>query len=333
MSDCRAKIVGMPQIAERLILVVGDDEFLRSQVTSKVIAGQRAARPGVDLALERVDAAQADAANAVADALSPALFGGERITVVKSGDQATKDLVGVLTQYAAVPDPDICLIVEHSGAGRAKALAADLQKLGAAVERVPVVKSADDRLKYVRAEVSAAGGKIDAKAAAALLEAVGDDLRSLSSASRQLVSDAGGSITAETVARYYRGRADVKVYAVADEVVGGRIESSLEQLRWALHDGVAEVVIADAIAESVRSVAKVAAAGRADPNALAGRLGMPAWKIRRIRQNSGTWSAPGLTEAMRIAARLNAEVKGQAADPQYAIEKAILDIAAARSVK
>ena len=92
-------------------------------------------------------------------------------------------------------------------------------------------------------------------------------------------------------------------------------------------------MIADAIAESVRSVAKVAAAGRADPNALAGRLGMPAWKIRRIRQNSGTWSAQGLTEAMRIAARLNAEVKGQAADPQYAIEKAILDIAAARSVK
>lgn len=323
----------MPQIAERLVLIVGDDEFLRSQATSKAVAAQRAARPGVDLALERVDASTADAANALADALSPALFGGERIVVLRSADQATKDLQTVLTQYAAAPDPEICVIVEHSGGGRAKSLAPDLQKLGAAVERVPVVKSLDDRIKYVRSEVAAASGRIDAKAAAALVEAVGEDLRSLSAAARQLVADAGGTVTADTVARYYRGRADLKVYAVADEIVAGRPEAGLEQLRWALHDGAAEVVIADAIAESVRSVAKVAAAGRADPNTLAQRLGMPAWKIRKIRQSAGGWSAPGLTRAMQVVARLNGEVKGQAADPRYALEKAVLDIAEARAIR
>jgi DNA polymerase III subunit delta len=323
----------MPQIAERLILIVGEDEFLRSQETTKVIAAQRAARADADPMLERVDATAPDAANAVADALSPALFGGERIVVLKSAESSTKDLVAVLTQYTSSMDPEICLIVEHSGAGRAKSLAADLQKAGAAVQRVPTVKSAEDRLKYVRSEVTAAGGKIDPKAAAVLVEAVGEDLRSLSSAARQLVADAGGAITAEIVARYYRGRADVKVYAVADEIVAGHIEQGLERLRWALHEGTAEVVIADAIAESVRSVAKVAAAGRANPNALAGRLGMPAWKIRRIQQSSGGWSAAGLTEAMQIAARLNGEVKGQAADPRYAIEKAVLDIARAHSIR
>lgn len=323
----------MPQIAERLILVVGEDDFLRSQETTKVMVGQRAARPDADLALERVDASTADAASSVADALSPALFGGERIVVLKSAEASTKDLVAVLTQYAASTDPEICLIVEHSGGGRAKTLAVDLQKAGAAVHRVPTVKSAEDRLKYVRSEVVAVGGKIDAKAAAALVEAVGEDLRSLSSAARQLVADAGGAITAEIVARYYRGRADVKVYAVADEIVAGHVAQGLERLRWALHEGTAEVVIADAIAESVRSVAKVAAAGRGNPNTLAGRLGMPAWKIRRIQQSSGGWSAAGLTQAMQIAARLNGEVKGQAADPQYAIEKAVLDIARAHSIR
>lgn len=323
----------MPKIAERLVLVVGENDFLRSQVTSNVVAVQRAAREGSDMALERVEAGSADAATALADALSPALFGGERIVVLRSADQSTKDMVGVLSAYVAAPDPDICLIVEHSGAGRAKTLATDLQKAGAAVERVPTVKSAEDRLRYVRSEVAAAGGKIDQKAAAALLEAVGEDLRSLSSAARQLVSDAGGAITAAVVARYYRGRADVKVYAVADEIVAGRIEPSLERLRWALHEGTAEVVIADAIAESVRSVAKVAAAGRGNPTSLAQRLGMPAWKIRRIQQSSSGWSAAGLTEAMQIAARLNGEVKGQAADAQYAIEKAVLDIARAHRMR
>lgn len=323
----------MPQIAERLILVVGEDDFLRSQVTTKVVAAQRAARPDADPTLERVDAAATDAANAAADALSPALFGGERIVVLKSADQATKDLVAVLTQYAAAPDPEICLIVEHSGGGRARGFAADLQRFGAAVQRVPAVKSAEERLRYVRSEVGAVGGKIDVKAASALIEAVGEDLRSLSSAARQLVADADGAITAEVVARYHRGRADVKVYAVADEIVAGHVEQGLERLRWALHEGTAEVVIADAIAESVRSVAKVAAAGRGNPNTLAGRLGMPAWKIRRIQQGSGGWTAAGLTEAMQIAARLNGEVKGKAADPRYAIEKAVLDIARAHSIR
>ncbi|MFV0534818.1 MAG: DNA polymerase III subunit delta [Cumulibacter sp.] len=323
----------MPQIAERLVLVVGEDDFLRSQESTKVIATQRAARPDAALSLERVDAASTDAGNAMADALSPALFGGERIVVLKSAESATKDLVAILTQYAAAPDPDICLLVEHSGGGRAKTLAADLQKAGAAVHRAPTIKTADDRVKYVRSEAAAAGGKIDPKAAAALIEAVGEDPRSLSSAARQLVADAGGAITAEIVARYHRGRADVKVYAVADEIVAGHVQQGLERLRWALHEGTAEVVIADAIAESVRSVAKVAAAGRGNPNALASRLGMPAWKIRKIQQTAGGWSAPGLTIAMDVAARLNGEVKGQAADPRYAIEKAVLDIAEAHTVR
>ncbi len=33
---------------------------------------------------------------------------------------------------------------------------------------------------------------------------------------------------------------------------------------------------------------------------------------------------------MRVAARVNAEVKGAAADPEYALERAVLDIVAAR---
>ena len=319
----------MSQSAERVVLVIGEDEYLRSETTSKVIAAQRATRGDEDMSVTRVVAASDGAAD-LADALSPALFGGERIVVLDNADQATKEIVSLVKSYVAAPDPEICLIVAHSGGGRAKTLALDLQKGGALVERVPVVKTADDRLKYIRAEVAAAGGTIVPKAAAALIEAVGEDLRSLASAARQLVADSGGSITTETVAQYYRGRADVKVYAVADEVVAGRRGRALEQLRWALRDGAPEVVLADAIAESVRQVARVAAAGRADPNTLARTLGMPAWKIRKVRSNAGGWTAPALTRAMSIVATLNGDVKGNATNAQWAIEKAILDICAAK---
>lgn len=322
----------MPELAESVVLVVGDDEFLRSQTTDRVVARQRKARGNPDIPLEAVDASTSDAVAAFSDATSPALFGGERLVILRSAEQSTKDLVALIGEYAAAPDNEICLVVEHSGGGRAKALATDLQKAGALVERVPTVKSADDRIKYVRSEAVSAGGKIDPKAAAALLDSVGEDLRALSSAARQLVADSGGAITVETVQRYYRGRADVKVYTVADEIVGGRVQTGLEQLRWALHEGIPEVVIADAIAESLRQVAKVAAAGRADPNTLAGRLGMPAWKIRRVRQNAGQWTAPGLSKAMQLAATLNADVKGGAASSQYALERAVVAIAEAKQI-
>lgn len=313
---------------EKLILVIGDDEYLRSQVGAQVVTVQRAARGEVELS--RIEAGP-DATALFVDAISPALFGGDRIVIVADADQATKDLVSAITSYVADPDPQISLIVLHSGGGRAKTLALELQNNGALVERVPVVKSAEERSRYVRDEVTAVGGTIDPKACAALIEAVGDDLRSLSSAARQLAADSGGTVNAQTVGQYYRGRADVKTYAVADDVVAGQQARALEQLRWALHDGTPEVVIADAIAEAIRQAARVASAGRADPNSLASSLGMPAWKIRRVRGTVVGWSASGLTAAMQIVAALNADVKGNAADPKWALEKAILDICAVRA--
>ncbi|MEO6955366.1 MAG: DNA polymerase III subunit delta [Antricoccus sp.] len=315
---------------EKLILVIGEDEYLRSQAGAELVGAQRIARGG-EIELIRVEAGT-DATMLFVDAISPALFGGDRIVIVADADQATKDLVSAITSYVADPDPQISLIVLHSGGGRAKTLALQLQNSGALVERVPVVKTAEDRIRYVRDEVAAAGGTIDAKACAALVDALGEDLRSLSSAARQLAADSGGTVSSQTVHQYYRGRADVKTYAVADDVVAGEQSRALEQLRWALHDGTPEVVIADAIAESIRQAARVAAAGRADPNSLASSLGMPAWKIRRVRGSIAGWSAPGLTAAMRIVATLNADVKGSAADPRWALEKAILDICAARNV-
>lgn len=322
----------MSTVVESVVLVVGEEEFLRAQAAAAVVEARRAAHPGPEqLTVERVSVTT-DGAGAIADALAPALFGGERIVVVADADQATKDVSALLLDYAAHPDPEITLVVLHSGGGRAKALALDLQKTGALVERAPVVKSAEDRVRYVRSEVVAAGGKIDAKAAAALVEALGDDVRGLSSAARQLVADSGGTVTAPTVARYYRGRADVKGFAVADDAVVGRSEAALEKLRWALLDGVPEVVIADALAEGVRTVAAVAAAGRDSPGAIAARLGMPPWKVDRARRQFAGWSASGLATAMRIVATLNASVKGEAFSAQWALEKAVLDVTAARDL-
>jgi DNA polymerase-3 subunit delta len=185
----------------------------------------------------------------------------------------------------------------------------------------------------VRAEVSRLGGAITAQAAAVLLDAVGTDLRELATACSQLVSDTGGRIDGAAVTRYHRGRAEVTGFAVADRAVVGDVPGALEALRWALALGVAHVLVADALADGIRSIARVSSAGRANPYSLASTLGMPPWKVKRAQSQARGWTEPGLALALRLVAELNAGVKGVAADPAYALEAAIQDIAAARAAR
>ena len=50
------------------------------------------------------------------------------------------------------------------------------------------------------------------------------------------------------------------------------------------------VLVADALADAMRTLAKVGSAGRGDPNRLAGPLGMPPWKIRRAQREVRGWN-------------------------------------------
>jgi DNA polymerase-3 subunit delta len=64
---------------------------------------------------------------------------------------------------------------------------------------------------------------------------------------------------------------------------------------------------------------------------MASSLGMPPWKVKRAQSQSRGWSAAGLSRAMQTVASLNADVKGVAADPSYALEAAIRELATARA--
>ncbi|MCW2632268.1 MAG: polymerase delta subunit, partial [Pseudonocardia sp.] len=189
----------------------------------------------------------------------------------------------------------------------------------------------DERVDFVRAEVRRAGGKISPDAVSVLIDAVGTDLRELAAAASQLVADAGGTIDGVAVRRYHRGRAEVTGFAVGEKAVSGDRAGALEALRWALMVGVAPVLVADALADAVRTVARVGAAGRGDPYRLAGQLGMPPWKVRKAQAQVRGWRPDGLATALAVVAEVNADVKGAAADPGYALERAVLRVAAARS--
>lgn len=312
-------------------LVLGPEQLLVARAVEAAIGAVRRIEP--DAEVTRIKAAELTAPTLL-EMVGPSLFTEARAVVVESAQDASQDVADAIESYLSDPAEGVVLVVVHSGGGRskaAKALPKMLRKAGATVAECDAITKPAEREQFVRAEVKRAGGRIEPEALTELVDAVGTDLAELAAAAGQLLADSGGKIDVETVRRYHKGRADVTGFAVAEKVVTGERAAALETLRWAQQIGVPHVLIADAMADAVRTVAKVVAAGPGNPNQLAGELGMPPWKVRKARGQSRGWSRPALAESMQIAARLNADVKGAAADADYAVERAAMDIMTARS--
>ncbi|HVK21055.1 MAG TPA: DNA polymerase III subunit delta [Actinokineospora sp.] len=308
-----------------LQLVLGEEELLVERAVRAALDTARLADASADLTRVRV----ADLTGPeLAELVSPSLFAEARVIVLDAAHDATQDIVGPVVAYIKAPSDGIVLVVVHNGGGRkaGKDIVAAMRKGEAVVTDCPKITKPAEREAFVRNEIRRAGGKTDPAAVAALVDSVGSDLRELAAASAQLVADTGGAVTEEAVRRYHTGRADVTGFAVAEKAVTGDVAGALEALRWAMQLGVPHVLVADALADAVRTVARVAGAGRADPFRLAGELGMPAWKVKKALAQSRGWKAAGLVEAMKVVADVNADVKGVAADPDYALERAVLKI-------
>lgn len=322
----------MSAAPEPLLLVLGDEELLVERAVRTALATARQADPSADLTRVRVtDLTPPE----LAELLSPSLFAEGRVVVLEGAQEVGKEIAEAVLSYAKEPADGIVLLVLHTGGGRAKVakdLPGALKKAGAAVVECSKITKPADRDAFVREEVRRAGGKIDPAGLAALVETVGTDLRELASAASQLVSDNDGRVDEAAVRRYHQGKAEVTGFAVADLAVVGDRAGAMEALRWAMQLGVAHVLVADALAEGVRTVAKVASAGRGDPFRMAGDLGMPPWKVKRAQGQARGWTPAGLAEAMQVVAALNADVKGVAADADYALERAVLRVVAAHQM-
>jgi DNA polymerase III subunit delta len=311
-----------------LTLVVGDEEFLVSRALDDLRQALADRDPTAEV--HEVEASQLEAVDMI-QLLSPSLFGGRRLVILRAAQDLPAAVAKAVLPMFDDTDPDTSVVVQHLGGAKGKVVLDSLRKQKPTEISCAKLTRAEERQQFLRHEVARFHGRITASGAAALLDAVGSDLREISAVVAQLVGDTGGSIDATAVAAYHRGRAEVTGFAVADEVVVGNVSAALSNLRWALNIGVPPVLIADAIAEGVRSVARVVGAGSGDPFKLAPILGMPPWKVKRARTQARGWSEPGLAHAMTIAAALNADVKGAAADPDYALDSAVRRIVAARA--
>jgi len=310
-------------------LVVGEEEFLVDRAVRDIVAAAREAAPDGDVH----DLGASELGPGELDSLtSPSLFGGGCVLVLRSAQNAGKEVAAELVGYARNPAPDVVVVLTHAGGAKGKELVGGAKAAGARLIECPKVTRFTERLDFIRSEFRRAGRRADDGAARALLDAVGSDLRELAAACGQLAADTDGVIDETVVARYYRGRAEATGFTVADRAVEGHLAQALEQLRWALATGVSPVLICSALAQGVRLLGRVGAAPRgASSAALAAEVGAPPWKIDRVRQQVRGWHPDGIGRALHAVAEADAQVKGEATSAAYALERAVRRIVASRA--
>jgi DNA polymerase-3 subunit delta len=54
---------------------------------------------------------------------------------------------------------------------------------------------------------------------------------------------------------------------------------------------------------------------------------MPPWRVQKAQKQARRWSRASVAAAMRLVATLNADVKGAAADADYALEATVRKVA------
>ena len=313
----------------RVTLVTGKEEFLNERTVSAV----RDAVRGHDADAELSETTASDLTLAtLGEMAAPSLFSSIRCVVVRGLENLPEESVEGLLAYAAAPVDDVALVLVHGGGQKGTGVLAKLRKLGGVTESKSGELKVSEYPGFVAAEVRRHGSTIDSDAATALVQAVGQDLRSLAAAAHQLTNDfPGEALTDEKVKRYFGGRAEAKSFAVADAAFWGRRQVALEELRWALDGGTAPVLVTSAFAGGARGVARYRSAGRGMREVdLAREIGVPPWKVRTIKDQSRGWSDAGIARAIRAIAQADADIKGAASDAAYTLERLVLTVTSLR---
>ena len=311
-----------------LVLISGPEAVIADRALSTTLDELRASAP--DLEVIRL-AAETYEAGALGMHASPSLFGGEKCIVVADLDEAPDELQEDLLAFLAAPDPDVTLVVTHKSGQRGKKVLDTLKKSQARVLEAPAIKTDRDKTDFAMHEFRRAGRRATPDAVRALIEANGKDVRELASACLQLVADTTGTIDEDLVAKYHGGKVEATGFKVADAAVAGNAGEALRLLRHAIATGVDPVPIVAVLAQQLRQLVKVGAAGRGRSADVARDLGMAPWQVDKARRGLSGWGPEGLAEAIQAVANADFEVKGGGRDPVYAVERAVLTITRARS--
>lgn len=270
----------------------------------------------------------------IADALAPSLFSDRRALILRDLQDLPEENREEITRYLESPDETMTVVFVHKGGIKGKALLDAIKKVKPEIIACDPIKKESEKEVFVNSLFLDLGRKASPNAVSALVGALGGDMRELLAAVSQISADAPvGVIDELMIDKFHQGRVETTGFDVADATLDGNLPAALIALRSALETGTDPVMITSAIASSLRSLAKVSGANRGVKSfELAGQLGMSPWQIDKARRQLHRWSAAAIADAVGAIAIADAQVKGAASDPIYALEKAVRCIVTSQSV-
>ena len=269
----------------------------------------------------------------IADALAPSLFSERRALILRDLQDLPEENKDEITRYLTSPDETMTVVFVHKGGVKGKALLDAIKKVKPEIISCEPLKKEAEKEGFVKELFLDIGRKATSGAVSALVGALGSDMRELQAAVSQIAADAPAEVIDEVmIDKFHQGRVETTGFDVADATLDGDLSVALIALRSALETGTDPVMITSAIASSLRSLAKVSGANRGTKSfELAGTLGMAPWQIDKARRQLHRWSPGAMADAVGAIAQADAEVKGAASDPIYALEKAVTRIASLQS--
>jgi len=270
----------------------------------------------------------------ISDALAPSLFSERRALIIKDLQDLPEESREEITRYLDAPDDLTTLIFVHKGGVKGKALLDAIKKAKPEIISCEPMKKEAEKEEFVKSLFLDSGRKATPGAIAALVGALGSDMRELQAAVSQICLDAqaGKTIDEAIVDKFHQGRIETTGFDVADATLDGNLPGALVALRSALETGTDPVMITSAIASNLRSLAKVSGVNRgARSFEVAGELGMAPWQIDKARRQLAGWSPRSIAKAVQAIALADAQVKGASSDPICALEKALATITQVRA--
>ena len=309
-------------MTHRVVLLLGDD-FLVEEALDRVRA---------EVAADPLSEAEFDAGAPVTDIVgaleTPSLLGGRRLVVVHGAQSLGKDAAAELERYLASPAPHSVLVLVATGRSR---LTDAVAKAGTVVRLQPPRGRA--LIGWIRERALSHGIEIDDRGAWALRDAVGSELRDLDGALAQMASAApeGRRVRVGDVRAQFARLADERIYAFTDAVGDRRLDGAMTALRRLLQQGDEPLVIFGALAGQIRRMLLARSVGDAGPAAVGDYLGLPEWRARRLQSQARSYKEEELASAVQALALADVEMKGGDLPPEVALERAVIDIVAARS--
>jgi DNA polymerase III subunit delta len=250
----------------------------------------------------------------------------QRLVVVRGAEALPRTADATLVAYCKQPSPSTCLVFTAQRAEASRPLFARLLKLPWAVRFRRLL--AGELSAWVEQRVAARGCRITPEAVAALVQAIGNDLRLLASEVDKLVTFVGPEQTIEAgiLLSLTMDVREITAFELARFLSAGDLAEALRAWSKLSSSGEYPGLALGAIIHHVRQLWRIKLAQQrgATPERMASELHIPVFTIRRLSPQAAALEPERLRQWLEALLEADRTLKRSGLPPESVFERLIL---------